>query len=113
MSPVLPQSERDNPTAVLWRSQSGVTTCRSPNVLAASPSTVYRVLFKAGILDRWNRQPSKKGTGFVQPLRPHEHWHIDVAYLNIGGTFYYLCSVLDGASRSVAVVVATGKLARP
>jgi hypothetical protein len=29
-------------------------------------------------------QPSKKGTGFVQPMRPHEHWHIDVAYLNVG-----------------------------
>ena len=34
-------------------------------------------------------------------LQPHEHWHIDVAYLHIGGTFYYLCSVLDGYSRSV------------
>jgi putative transposase len=37
----------------------------------------------------------------VQPLRLHEHWHIEVAYLNLGGTFYYLCSVLDGASRSI------------
>jgi len=53
------------------------------------------------LLDRWNVKPSKKGTGFVQPLRPHEHWHIDVAYLNLGGTFYYLCSVLDGASRAI------------
>ena len=70
-------------------------------VVAASPSSVYRVLAAAGVLDRWNPKPSKKGTGFVQPLRPHEHWHIDVAYLNLGGTFYYLCSVLDGASRSI------------
>jgi len=37
----------------------------------------------------------------VQPLAPHEHWHIDIAYLNVGGTFYYLCSVLDGASRAI------------
>jgi putative transposase len=29
----------------------------------------------------------------------HEHWHIDVSYINISGTFYYLCSVLDGYSR--------------
>jgi putative transposase len=71
------------------------------DVVAASPSSVYRVLAAAGVLDRWNRRPSKKGTGFVQPLRPHEHWHIDVAYLNLGGTFYYLCSVLDGASRFI------------
>jgi putative transposase len=69
------------------------------NIVAVSPSSVYRVLAQAGRLDRWNRQPSKKGTGFHQPLRPHEHWHIDLAYLNLTGTFYYLCSVLDGASR--------------
>ena len=71
------------------------------DVVAASPSSVYRVLAAAGVLDRWNRRPSKKGTGFVQPLKIHEHWHIDVAYLNLGGTFYYLCSVLDGASRFI------------
>ena len=41
----------------------------------------------------------KKGTGFEQPLQPHQHWHIDVSYINIAGTFYYLCSVLDGYSR--------------
>jgi len=35
----------------------------------------------------------------VQPLAPHEHWHIDISHLNICGTFYYLCSVLDGCSR--------------
>lgn len=70
-------------------------------VVAVSPATTYRVLSKAGRLDRWNRTPSKKGTGFVQPLRPHEHWHIDVSYLNLAGTFYYLCSLLDGASRAI------------
>ena len=71
------------------------------NVAAASSATVYRVLSAAGLLDRWNRKPSKKGTGFIQPLAPHEHWHIDVAYLNLGGTFYYLCSILDGCSRAI------------
>jgi transposase InsO family protein len=43
-------------------------------------------------------KPSKKGTGFAQPLAAYHHWHIDVSYLNIGGTFYYLCSILDGFS---------------
>jgi transposase InsO family protein len=69
------------------------------DIVAASPSSVYRVLAAAGVIDRWNRKLSKKGTGFVQPLRPHEHWHTDIAYLNICQTFYYLCSILDGASR--------------
>jgi putative transposase len=71
------------------------------NVVAASPSSVYRVLKAAGVLERHNVEPSKKGTGFVQPLRRHEHWHVDVSYLNIAGTFYSLCSLLDGYSRSI------------
>ena len=71
------------------------------DVVAVSPTTTWRVLSAAGVLDRWNRKPTKKGTGFVQPLAPHEHWHVDIAYLNVGGTFYYLCSVLDGASRAI------------
>jgi putative transposase len=69
------------------------------DVVAVSPASVYRVLRAAGRLDRWNRSPSKKGTGFVQPLLPHEHWHIDVTYINIAGTFFYLCAILDGATR--------------
>src|SRR5207237_1000469 len=43
----------------------------------------------------------KKGTGLVQPLKPHEHWHVDVSYLNIAGTFYFLCSILDGCRRFI------------
>jgi transposase InsO family protein len=31
----------------------------------------------------------------------HEHWHVDIAHINIHGTFYYLCAVLDGASRYI------------
>jgi transposase InsO family protein len=69
------------------------------DIVAVSPSSVYRVLSQAGRLDRWNREPSRKGTGFEQPTGPHQHWHSDVAYVNVGGTFYYLISVLDGYSR--------------
>ena len=71
------------------------------DVVAVSPSSVYRVLKNAGLLGRWNRKESKKGTGFHQPLKPHEHWHIDISYINICGTFYYMCSVLDGFSRYI------------
>ncbi len=71
------------------------------DVVAVSPSTVFRTLRAAGRLDRFNGRPSKKGTGFVQPVEPHQHWHIDVSYLNLAGTFYYLCSILDGYSRFI------------
>ena len=69
------------------------------DVVAASPTSVWRVLHQAGLLARVNGKPSRKGTGFVQPERPHQHWHVDVSYLNIAGTFYFLCSILDGYSR--------------
>jgi len=71
------------------------------DIVAVSPASTYRVLKTAGLLGRWNGKPSAKGRGFQQPLGPHEHWHIDVSYLNICGTFYYLCSILDGFSRYV------------
>lgn len=71
------------------------------NVVATSPSSVYRVLKNAGRIQPFSGKPSHKGTGFQQPLSPHEHWHVDVSYINIAGTFYYLCSLLDGMSRSI------------
>jgi len=71
------------------------------DIVAVSPTTVWRVLSKAGVIDRWKKRASKKGTGFEQPLKPHEHWHVDVSYINVSGTFYYLFTILDGCSRAV------------
>jgi transposase InsO family protein len=71
------------------------------DVVAVSPTSVWRVLKQAGLLGRWKAKPSRKGSGFEQPLKPHQHWHIDVSYINLCGTFYYLCSVLDGYSRLI------------
>ncbi|MCJ8336771.1 MAG: hypothetical protein MJH10_21530 [Epibacterium sp.] len=63
------------------------------DIVAVSPATVYRVLKQAGCYDGYSVPVSNKGTGFQQPLRPHDHWHVDVSYLNISGTFYYMCFV--------------------
>jgi putative transposase len=71
------------------------------NVVACSPSSVYRVLKKAGLLAGASPHITKKGTGYVQPLTPHQEWHVDISYLNIAGTFYFLCSLLDGYSRFI------------
>ena len=71
------------------------------DVAAASPSSVYRVLKAAGRIVGPTNKPSKKGTGFHQPIKPHEHWHIDISYINIDGTFYYLTTILDGYSRYI------------
>jgi putative transposase len=71
------------------------------NVVACSPASAYRVLKKAGLLAGSSPNVTRKGTGYVQPLRPHQEWHVDFTYLNIAGTFYFLCSILDGYSRFI------------
>lgn len=71
------------------------------DVAFLSPSTVYRILKKRNLLDRKTSKTTKKGTGFNQPAGPHQHWHTDISYLNLGGTFYFLISVLDGFSRAI------------
>jgi putative transposase len=71
------------------------------DIVAVSPATVYRVLKSAGRLDCKNTGQSQKGTGFKQPLQAHQHWHVDISYINAGGTFFYLITVLDGYSRYI------------
>jgi len=71
------------------------------NVVAVSPSSVYRILQKAGLLATPWRHQQSKGSGFKQPLKPHQHWHLDVSYINFKGTFIYLVALLDGYSRYI------------
>ena len=42
------------------------------DIVAVSPTSVWRVLGQAGLL---------------HPLAVHQHWHIDVSYINISGGF--------------------------
>jgi putative transposase len=46
-------------------------------------------------------QAVAQGDRFRSAASAHQHWHIDVSYINVCGTFYYLCSILDGYSRSI------------
>lgn len=71
------------------------------DIAYASPSTVYRVLKKAGVMRSKRGKASCKGQGFEQPLEPHEHWHIDISYVRIRERFYFLICVLDGCSRFI------------
>ena len=71
------------------------------DVVAVSQSSTYRVLKCAGVLPLVVLKSSKKGKGFDHPEHPHQHWHIDITYINICGTFYYLCALLDGYSRYI------------
>lgn len=72
------------------------------NVVAVSPSSVYRILKEVGLLNQWNTaKTSLKGTGFKQPTAPHQHWHTDIKYINFRGSFLFLISILDGYSRYI------------
>jgi putative transposase len=72
------------------------------DIVAVSPSSTYRVLKAAGLLNRWNNvKRSSKGNGFDQPAAPHQHWHVDIKYVNFRGSFLFLISVIDGYSRYI------------
>lgn len=99
---------REKEAIINYALQHPLEGCRSltfmmmdADVAAVAPATAYRVLKTAGLTGRAKGRPSKKGTGFIQPLAPHGHWHTDFPHLNIGGTFYFLCCVLDGCSRAI------------
>lgn len=72
------------------------------NKFACSPSSVYRVLSTAGLLNKWkNSKPSSKGSGFKQPDKPHKEWHTDIKYINYKGTFLFFIGIIDGYSRYI------------
>lgn len=69
------------------------------NIAYVSSNTVYRVLKSKGLIDEGQKGSDKKGKGYHQPKSIHQEWHIDISYINAGGTFYYLCTIIDGYSR--------------
>lgn len=71
------------------------------DVVAVSPATTYRVLKAEGLLNRWQAPSEARKKGFDQPFKVHDHWHIDICYVNILGTIYLLICVLDGKSRYI------------
>ena len=71
------------------------------DVAAVSPTTTYRVLKEADLLNRWSRSQGNEKPGFTQPIAVHQHWHVDISYVNILGSMFFLITVLDGRSRYV------------
>jgi len=69
------------------------------DVVATSPSSMYRTLRGIGLMNRHNTKPSLKVTGFQQLIGPHEH--VDIARINVLGTCFFLSSLLDGYNRSI------------
>jgi transposase InsO family protein len=47
------------------------------------------------LLDQFWRSSPSPGA------RSAEHWHVDITYINVRGTFFFLCGLLNGCSRSI------------
>jgi transposase InsO family protein/DNA-binding XRE family transcriptional regulator len=74
------------------------------DVVYATPSSVYRVLRRRGLLKKRGEvkvKENKKGMGYKQPSKVNEEWHTDIKYVNVMGKHLFLISVLDGYSRYV------------
>jgi len=71
------------------------------NLVAVSPSSVYRILKQHNLLLTAWRHEKAKGSGFHQPGRPHQHWHLDISYINFKSTFIFLAALIDGFSRFI------------
>jgi putative transposase len=70
------------------------------DIVCTSPSTVYRVLSKAGLLMRW--APAKElGNRPALPDAPNQKWHTDLMQLNYQGHVYYYQGVIDAFSRAI------------
>jgi len=99
------------------------------NVVAVSPSTVYRVLGDARLICRWLPRGRRKGAGRGDPpTRPNQQWQTDIRYVKVGNRNYYLLAFLDvyaryivhhellrfmdGRSVSIAAAAAIGTLPR-
>ena len=70
-------------------------------VISASPSSAYRISRKDSLLEKADIK-FIKGQKIHTTDETHQQWYIDVSYLSICRTFYYLCSILNGYSRHIA-----------
>ncbi|MBE7504670.1 MAG: DDE-type integrase/transposase/recombinase [Planctomycetia bacterium] len=72
------------------------------NVVALSPSTVYRVLGEENLVCRWVPRGKRKGVGRGdRPTRPNEQWQTDLRYVKVGLRNFYLLAFLDVYSRYI------------
>jgi transposase InsO family protein len=71
------------------------------NVAFLSESKVYDILSENNRLQGWNRVDNGNTEKEYRhkPKHVHYHWHTDIAYVKVGGVFYFLIMMLDGYSR--------------
>jgi transposase InsO family protein len=72
------------------------------NVVAVSPSTVYRVLGEANLICRWVPRGRRTGAGrAAPPTKPDQRWQTDIRYVKVRERNYYLLAFLDVYARYI------------
>jgi transposase InsO family protein len=71
------------------------------NVAFVSASSVYNVIKRYKLGQKWAEAVELQKQGFDQPKAVHEQWHIDFSYIKIAGVIYYFLGILDGYSRKM------------
>ena len=71
------------------------------NIAYLSESKVYDILSGHNRLAGWNKVDNGETAKEYRhkPKHVHYHWHTDIAYVKLGGVFYFLIMMLDGYSR--------------
>ena len=71
------------------------------NIAFLSESKVYDILSSHNRLQGWNKVDNGETAKEYRhkPKHIHYHWHTDIAYIKVGGVFYFLIMMLDGYSR--------------
>jgi transposase InsO family protein len=71
------------------------------NIAFLSESKVYDILSSHNRLQGWNKVDNGETAKEYRhkPKHVHYHWHTDIAYIKVGGVFYFLIMMLDGYSR--------------
>lgn len=71
------------------------------DVAYLSPSTVYRILKSASLVQPWRRRSKRRREEQEKAQRPDQRWSTDLMYLQIGGRTYYFASFVDEYSRYI------------
>jgi putative transposase len=71
------------------------------DVAYLSPSTVYRILKGASLVQPWRRRSKRRREEEEKAQRPNQRWATDLMYLQIGGRTYFFVSFLDEYSRYI------------
>ena len=70
------------------------------NIVALSPSTVYRILDDEGLIVKWKEIVRGRSEVF-RPKSPDQQWQTDITYIRVGGRQYYPITFIDIFSRYI------------